>query len=503
MTSLIATREKIADASTGRERGRYAPWIAEHRPFLIALALGAAVRVLASLAFSPALIISDAPRYLSVIDTFEPAQDRVVGYSLLVLYPLSLITESLVAVVVAQNLLGLATAVLLYVLLRRWGTTRWPATLATLPVLFDAMRLILEHTPLSDTLFVLMVVAGIAALGWRRRPTLALALAAGLLLGASVTVRQVGLPLVLVGAAFCLVVSLGWRARLGTAAVFTLAFVVPIGAYMTWYHHEHGVYALSEIGGKSAYMRTTSFVDCSGVSIPEYQRVLCPPEPRGQREDPTFYGWNDDGTVARLETPPGTTPTEAMRGFAREAITEQPFDYALVVARDFALNFDLWRGDRFEFGTSYKWRFSFYVDRESDSWTAPAYENHGGEHLSTHQPYATALVVYGWVGYLPGPVLLGCLVLGLMGGFGWRRARSSELRAMCLLLTVSGIALLLVPAVTTQFVWRYQLPALALLPAGAALAFTALRGVKSMPAPSRLRGPTDRTVASSDSPAPG
>ncbi len=502
MTALLATREEIADASTRQETGRQRRWVAEHRPFLIALALGAALRVVVSLAFTPALMVSDGPRYLSFLDTFEPAQDRVVGYSLSLLYPLSVITESLIALTAVQHLLGLATAVLLYVLLRRWGAARWPATLATLPVLFDAMKLVLEHAVLSDTLFVAMVTAGIVALGWRRRPTLALALAAGLLLGASVTVRQVGLPLVLAGAGFCLVAGRGWRARLATAAVFTLAFVAPLGAYATWYHREHGIYALSEIGGQAAYMRTTSFVDCSGLSVPEYQRVLCPPEPRRQREDPTFYGWDDAGTAARLTPPPGTTNAEAMRGFANEAISDQPVGYALVVARDFALNFDVWRGDRFEFDTSHKWRFGRYVDREPDSWTRPAFERHGGEQLDTHQPFASALVVYGWVGYLPGPVLFGCLVLGLVGGFGWGRARGSEVRAMCLLLTVSGVVLLLVPAMTTQFVWRYQLPGLALLPAGAALAFTALRGVKSRPGRSRLRAPTDRTVASPGSPAP-
>ncbi len=43
-------------------------------------------------------------------------------------------------------------------------------------------------------------------------------------------------------------------------------------------------------------------------------------------------------------------------------------------------------------------------------------------------------------------------------------------------MTLTGLGLLLVPAMTAQFVWRYQLPALALLPAGAALGYTALRG---------------------------
>ncbi|MGI8887635.1 MAG: glycosyltransferase family 2 protein, partial [Nocardioidaceae bacterium] len=71
---------------------------------------------------------------------------------------------------------------------------------------------------------------------------------------------------------------------------------------------------------------------------------------------------------------------------------------------------------------------------------------------------------------------LGCLVLGLAGGLGVGRARKSGLRPIGLLLTLTGTGLLLVPDLTAEFTWRYQLPALLLLPAGAALGFTALRG---------------------------
>jgi hypothetical protein len=470
-----AVEPAAPDVRTPQETERRGRWFAEHRPFVIALVLAVGLRVVVSLAFTPALMMSDGPRYLSYVDTPGPAQDRVVGYSLLVLHPLSLITEGLVAITSIQHVMGPATAILLYALLRHWGAGRWPATLATLPVLFDALQLLLEHAPLSDTPFVLLVTAGMVVLGWHRRPTTAFVLVAGLLLGTSVTVRQVGLPLILSGVAFCLLVGQGWRARLGTAAVFTLGFVLPVGAYATWYHEEHGVYALTEIGGRSLYMRTTSFVDCSGLSIPEYQRVLCPPEPTGERKDPSDYGWGANPTVSRLQPPPDTTRTEAARQFAIQAIREQPVDYATVVARDFALNFDLRRDDRFEFDTAEKWRFGSYVDLEPDDWTRPAFDAHGGEQLSTHQPYANILVAYQNIGYLPGPLLLGCLALGLLGGFGWRRARHAEARWVCLLLTVSGVGLMLVPDVTTQFVWRYQLPALVLLPGGAALAYTAIR----------------------------
>jgi Glycosyltransferase family 87 len=473
---------ELAQRSPGYA-GRHVSWTTEHRPFLVALVLGAALRVVVQVAFGPALIHGDGPAYLNFLHTFVPMFERPVGYDLLLLYPLSLLTSKIVAVALVQHLIGLATAGLLYALLRHWGVSRWPATLATLPVLFDSLQLILEQMVLSDTLFVALVVLALAVLGWRRRPTAAVALVAGVLLGASATVRLVGEPLVLPGVAFCLLVGDGWRQRLAAAAALAVGFAAPVATYATWYHHDHGVYALAEFGGKSLYLRTTVFVDCATVSVPQYQRVLCPPQPVGQRTDARYYGWHDPATIPSLRPPPGTSRYRAMREFALAAIRAQPADYARVVLRDLMLNFDLWRRDRFEYDTAHKWQFRSWLHTPPAQPRRPLldqlirhdYAEYGGEQLTVRQPYASALVDYQRVGYLPGPLLLACLLLGLVGGLGIGPARRSGTRSICLLLTVTGTALLLVPAMTAEFVWRYQLPALALLPGGAALGYTALR----------------------------
>lgn len=464
------------DAATPETGQRNARWVAEHRPFLIALALAALVRVVVQFAFWPAMVHSDGPTYLLFLDTFEPNAERPDGYGLLVLYPLSWLTSKVLAVAVVQHVMGLVTAALVYALVYRWGAGRRLALVASVPVLFDSLQLNLEHTVLSDTLFELLVVLAVVVLGWRRRPTPGAALAAGLILGVSVTVRLVGEPLVLAGVAYCLLAGRSWLVRLAGAVALIVGFALPVGAYAAWYHHDHGVYALSQSAGKSAYMRTTTFVDCTTLSVPAYERVLCPREPLGQRYDPTYYAWHDPRTLPRLKPPPGTTPDQAMREFALAAIRQQPADYAGVVLRDFLLNFDVWRADRFEYDTAHKWRMSTYLSYKPTDWTRPAYEEHGGEQLTAREPFAIVAAVYGWVVYLPGPVLFACLVTGMLGGLGLGRARRSGLNSICLLLTVSGAGLLLVPAVTADFSWRYQLPALALLPAGAAIAFTALRG---------------------------
>jgi hypothetical protein len=455
---------------------RRAAWYAENRPFLIALGLGGLVRVVVHIAFSTAFNFSDGPTYLNFLDNFQLLDIRPAGYDVLVVYPLSLLSPQVVYIAVVQHLMGLASAVLLYMLLRRWGVTVRLATLATLPVLFDTMQLVLEHSVLSDATFELLVVMAVAALGWYPRPTLTLAAVAGLLLGASVVVRLVGEPLILSGVGFCLLRGNGWRCKLATASVLAVAFALPIGAYATWYHQQHGVYALAQFTGKSLYLRSTSFVDCSTISVPKYERVLCPKQPVSQRLDPTWYVWHSNQTIPRLKPPPGVSKDQAMRQFGLAAIKGQPFDYAYTVARDFALNFDVWRGDRFEYDTAYKWRFGHYATSESTPRTVASYRQHGGQQMHLVKPLAYFMAGYGYVIYLPGPVLLACLVLGLLGGMGFRRARESGMRSICLLTSVTGAGLLLMPDVTQEFVWRYQLPGLALIPAGAALAYTALRG---------------------------
>jgi hypothetical protein len=451
-------------------------FLREHRLFVLAVALAAAVRVVVMLGFTPALVLGDGPAYLSLLKTWVPLPTRPAGYGLLVLYPMSQLTRGLVAVALVQHLMGLGTAVMSYALLRRWGVTARLATLATLPVLFDGMQLMLEHSVLSDTLFEFLVVAAIVVLGWRPHLSAELALLAGLLFGAAVTVRLVGEPLVLGGVAFCLAVGRGRRERLRGVVALVLGFAVPIGAYMTWYHHDHGAYALAQFGGESLYTRTTSFVHCRRVSVPLYERVLCPAEPVAHRRAPDWYTWHDPNTISRLRPPPGTTAGQAMKQFGFAAIRAQPADYARIVLRDFMLNFDVWRGDRFGYHSAVKWRFSRYLHSLPSPVDHSAYRDHGGAQLVPHEPFASAVARYGRFIYLPGPLVLVCLVLGLIGGLGSGRVKLSGLRPLCLLLTGTGLGLMLLPDLVGEFGWRYQLPALALLPAGAALAATALRG---------------------------
>ena len=94
--------------------------VREHRPFLIALALAAVVRVAVVVAFPPGFVLSDSPTYLALADDLQPRTDRTVGYGFL-LDALAHLSRSVWLVTAVQHALGLVTAVLLYVLLRRWS----------------------------------------------------------------------------------------------------------------------------------------------------------------------------------------------------------------------------------------------------------------------------------------------------------------------------------------------------------------------------------------------
>jgi len=63
-----------------------------------------------------------------------------------------------------------------------------------------------------------------------------------------------------------------------------------------------------------------------------------------------------------------------------------------------------------------------------------------------------------------------------LASLGVGRSRGSGVRSLTFLLVASAAGLMLVPAATAEFVWRYQMPALSLIPAAAALGWPALFG---------------------------
>ncbi|MDQ4093847.1 MAG: hypothetical protein M3143_10725 [Actinomycetota bacterium] len=156
MTDLLAPAEVGARKSSAPSACRAPRWLRLHWPLLVLLAVGTALRMLTVLAYQPAILYIDSFSYLNNIQDLRPNGLRPIGYHLILNIVLPL--GGLRGVAIVQHLLGLSTAVVIYLLLLRHGARRWLAALATAPVLLDAYQLQIEHNIMSDVWFQALLV---------------------------------------------------------------------------------------------------------------------------------------------------------------------------------------------------------------------------------------------------------------------------------------------------------------------------------------------------------
>src|SRR5580692_3450091 len=250
------------------------------RHWLLALLIagGLVLRVVTQFAYEPALLFIDSKKYLfgtnfgtTAWGSYDP-----IGYTLLVLKPVLMFTN-LGFVALLQHVLGLGMAVALYVLMLRRGVVRWLAALAVAPVLLDAYQLNAEQTIMPDVLFEALVVTGIVLLLWRPRPALPFVILAGLALGTSAPVRQVGEALIVPALIYVLAAARDWRTRLLQGAVLTVCFALPIVGYMGYSKVVlHYGFEMSSMGDAYLYGRTAHAADCATLQLPPNEQLLCP-----------------------------------------------------------------------------------------------------------------------------------------------------------------------------------------------------------------------------------
>jgi hypothetical protein len=162
---------------------------------------------------------------------------------------------------------------------------------------------------------------------------------------------------------------------------------------------------------------------------------------------------------------------ESLRSFGSQVIRQQPLDFVGAVLVDMGKNF--WPSKaQFEGDVDVgRWQFQEVYPRYGRYWETLS-EFHAAPRVN--QPLAHWLRSYQLsVGYTPGTVLGLALLVGLLAGLGVGRARHSPLRGACLLWSVSGATVILLPA-AYEFSWRYMLPGLVTLPVAGALGLTAL-----------------------------
>ena len=452
--------------------------VRRHWPFAILLAGGVALRAAATIAYRPALVYIDTPRYLGG----DQGGLDPLGYTYLLLRPVLGVGGGLTGVAVAQHALGLAMATALYALAIRYGTGRGLAALVAAPVLLDAYQVQAEQAVMPDVLFEALVVAAMTVLLWPRpsvapgddsSPCAALARVAcgALLLGVSATVRQVGVLFVVPLLAYVLIAGPGWpskawRNRAIRALAALAVFAVPVIGYMAFSAGALGTgFRLSNMNDAYLYGRLASAADCATLKVPGYARPLCPAPSTAAKLGVDGLSTDPASAVFTYRPPQGVSRSAASRSFDQAVLTQQPLRVAKGIAGDavkvFALTRDTDPGDP----PIARWQFrdAYPVYRAADE--SVLGENDGPQ---VTKPLAGALRDYQLHGgYTPGPLLLAFLVAGAAGYVAGRRRYPALARGALL---AAGLALTAsAGADLYEFSWRYQLPLLVTLPLAGAL----------------------------------
>lgn len=467
-------------------------------PLAAALGLGASLRIALALAYSPGILHNpDSARYLRFAhdhpglfsDPFAPS-----GYSLF-LRLARVVSPYLDFTIALQHVLGLATAVLLFLAVRRVGGSRWLGLVPAAIVLLSGDQLYVEHAVLAEPLFTFLVAgalyAAVRGLDEHRRHAW-LVVAGGLLAAASL-VRGVGLFLLPLLALWLLLAG-GDRLRqgLGAATAATAPAAIVLGTYLALAAGQGGLTGFTEQSGWNLYARAAPFADCGKFEPPPGTRALCETTAPAERPGGSFYLWTDESPARRIFTRP-PRGDETVGAFARTAIAAQPLSYLSAVSDDMLRFLDpqgrpgrvLSGGTR---GTISIARRDPAAEREVaatvNRFYAPAELRVAGA-----VPWLAAYQDVAWSG---GP-LLG--VFALLGAFGVIAARGRA-RSALLLFGASGLLLLVVPAATLQYTARFGIPAAGLFAAAGALGARAL-------AAALLQGGRRSRAVGSTGPAPG
>jgi hypothetical protein len=446
-------------------------FLRHHALFCVILLVAAVVRVIVVAGYPPALWFSDSLPYFQALLPLSPGHVRPAGYS----YFLTLLEpfHSVWLVTVVQAVMGLAMGAAVYAVLRRYGLTAVVATLAAVPVLFSVYELQMEHFVLSDTLFGLLVTTAIALMLWQQVPSVWVCGLTGLVLALAILDREQG---VLLPIAFCVyvVAQLARRARVRKILTGTVALCLTAGlpvAFYAWsFKQSTGSFQLTSSTGAFLYSRVSTFARCSVIKPPADERWLCIATPPGRRPDPTYYAWSATSPI-NVKPPGGwafdSRANRLATNFALRAIEAQPGAYLAAVLHSTLENFEpqfkdsaAWYSERhyrFPASTPQSVRALARANRELPAYRSGyAYNDRRNPSTRVVQPFAGWMRAYQGFVILPGPLLALIAAAGLTGIVtAWR-----ALGGPALLPWLTGLALIITPAATTDYGARYLIAAI-------------------------------------------
>ena len=427
-------------------------------------ALGAGLRLWFLAAYRPAFMgYADSASYAVAAQRDVFLAFRAAGYPIF-LRLAHLVSADLSFTVGVQHLLGITTAALLYLSVRRLGGARWSALVPAGVVLIDGVELFLEHAVLAETLFTFTVVAALYAairgldvqpVGWSA--------AAGLCLGAATTIRPVAVALLPVMALWRVSRPPPWRAALGPAAALCTAGALVFVVYQAAQVSATGQVGLTRAEGWIYYGRTAPFADCRRFRPPTGTRALCESSEPEDRGDANYYLWDRRSPANRLFGPQ-PNGNERLRAFARAAVVHQPLDYLEAVGQDLGRYVSVdWASDGLVHYLQHRENERAARSAAAAYYSFAGYEREGADELSR---YATKFNFSG----RPTGVLIALAALAplVLRGRAQRGA---------LLFSAVGLTLLVAPVLTLFSDIRYAIPAYGPLAAAAALGLDALAAI--------------------------
>jgi hypothetical protein len=323
---------------------------------------------------------------------------------------------------------------------------------------------------------------------WRPKPSMTQMVVAGLLLGFAALIRSIGLPLLAIFAVYLLL----RRVRLHVIIAGIIACGLPVSGYVLWFHSTYHQYAMTQSTGIFLYARVMAFADCGKFKPTPDEMALCTGASPQHRLITQYYIWGLDAPLRRFPPPEFSPVTNRIaKDFATRAIKAQPLAYARVVWDDTWRSF-AWNRKVFPDPITYgEYKFS------SASW-GPARKpatgygfgaavlqrgDPGREITNVVPPYSGIMRLYQRHVFLPGTILGALLALGLGGMVvAWRRFGGEILLPWSL-----SLAMLVIPAATAEFDYRYMLPAVPLACLATAIVFGAGNPIGDRLAARRLR----------------
>ncbi len=236
---------------------------------------------------------------------------RVPGYPAFFAVVLT-IFGTLLVVPLIQIALTAATVALIFLIGIRYFP-RPVAIAAAVLYMIDPIVVYAAWTPISESLFMLLFVGSIYAIGFPMRRAWVPYVIAGILFGLSLYVRLVVQYLALIVACITFAQALPWKIRLRHAAIFLIAIFCVVGPWMARNYVQYGHFAMVPTHWQLFAYNMALFEQArTGVS---YEQI--------QIQNTEQFGTTSEKILRQFEY------SEEIRAIALEKIFAHPFQYTI------------------------------------------------------------------------------------------------------------------------------------------------------------------------------